>query len=154
MEGPLLGFVLTYILGNLEYSAPLGAPDTDGDSLGIQLPSPTGTPLGVIDGLLLCIELDNSLGGINYDGAFQRICDGGTKSLTSDDGNSLVITNGRVVIILGCSEGIYESIYDGTLSWTGSRASHVTGELCVLLLVVFVSVFLFLRFHRFHSQGR
>ena len=35
MEGPLLGFLLTDILGNIEYSAPLGAPDTDGDSLGI-----------------------------------------------------------------------------------------------------------------------
>ena len=51
MEGPSLGFVLTDILGNLESSAPLGAPDTDGDSLGISFPSLTGTSFAIVDGL-------------------------------------------------------------------------------------------------------
>ena len=131
MEGPLLGFVLTDILGGLESSPPLGASDTDGDSLGISLPSPTDTSLGVIDGLLLCIELDNALGGIDSDGAFERICDGATKSLTSDDGNSLPITDGRVVIILGCSEGRSEAISDGTVlddsKWLGCSDTKLLG---------------------------
>ena len=35
MEGQYLKFVLTDILGDLENSAPLNAPDTDSDSLGI-----------------------------------------------------------------------------------------------------------------------
>ena len=102
--------------------------DSEGISLRFSL---LNTSLGVIDGLLLCIELDNALGGIDSDGAFERICDGATKSLTSDDGNSLPITDGRVVIILGCSEGRSEAISDGTVlddgKWLGCSDTKLLG---------------------------
>ena len=49
MEERLFRFVLTDILGNLESSAALGAPDTVGDSLGIVFPSLTGTALATVD---------------------------------------------------------------------------------------------------------
>ena len=81
MEGPSLGFVLTDILGNLESSAPLGAPDTDGDSLGISFPSLTVTSLAIVDGLLLCIELGVVLDNIASEGAFEGMSKGDTELL-------------------------------------------------------------------------
>ena len=82
MEERLFGFVLTDILGNLESSVSLGAPDTDGDSLGISFPSLTGTSLAIVDGPLLCIELGAVLDNIASEGVFEGISEGDTEPLT------------------------------------------------------------------------
>ena len=75
--------------------------------------------------------MDNVLAGIEYDGAFERLCDGGTKQLTSDDVNSLAITDDRVVIVLGCTEGISEAISYGTVlddgKWLGFSDTKIIG---------------------------
>ena len=85
----------------------------------------------MIDGLLLCIDLDNALAGIESDGVFERIFDGSKNSLTSGDGNSLAITDGKVVIVLGFSEGRSESISDGTVlndvKWLGFSDTKILG---------------------------
>ena len=65
----------------MESSASLGAPDTDGDSLGISFPSLTGTSLAIVDGPLLCIDLGGVLDNISSEGAFEGISEGDTEPL-------------------------------------------------------------------------
>ena len=78
--------------------------------------------------------MDNALAGIVSDGAFDRICDGGINSLTSDDGNSLAITDGRVLIVLGCTEGRSEAISDGTVLYDGKWLGFSDTKLLGLIL--------------------
>ena len=63
-----------------------------------------GTTIVIIYILLLYIEVDNSLGGVVSNGSFEGIYEGVTHplALTLYGGNALVITDDKVLIILGC----------------------------------------------------
>ena len=62
--------------------------------------------------LLLWIDVYNALGDIDYDGLFEGVCEGGTKTLSPawDDGNSYTINDGKVFIVIISLEVIYEAI--------------------------------------------
>ena len=59
MKGPLVAFVLTYILGGIESSAPLYSPDTDSDSIEMKV--------NLLRNESRCADLDTSLYGTTYD---------------------------------------------------------------------------------------
>ena len=71
----------------------------------------------IINGLLLCVDLDNYFGGTAYNSSFEVIYECGTnpQASTRDCGNSYGITCVRVLIIFIFPEGISEAISDGTV---------------------------------------
>ena len=106
----------------------LGAPDTGSDSILILLPSSASTSSDIIDGLLFCIELYNTLGYIDFDGSFEGIYEGVTKPLAPNlyYGKSLATIGVSVLIMLVLYEVIYESISDGNVLYYGKWLVFLT----------------------------
>ena len=79
----------------MESYAPLRAPEIEINSLRILFSSVAGTPIGIMNGLILCIKLYNVLGGIDSDSEFGGISEGDKESISSilDDVKPLGITD-------------------------------------------------------------